>query len=174
MNEVNYVDVIDCKPQGNFVKAICFKPKKAPIICIALGILMMIPNNLYVRLLGVFFIFMSFVVLKLVRDFKVMDIFDKGIMFYGDEEARTAYFLPFEQMESWLIKHEDGHDTVEVKMIDGRQIIKDTFEADKAYKALYSLVREKDLKYIEALKNREKSLSIPDAFNNIKRSFRKK
>ena len=77
-------------------------------------------------------------------------------------------------MESWLIKHEDGHDTVEVKTIDGRQIIKDTFEADKAYKALYSLVREKDLKYIEALKNREKSLSIPDAFNNIKRSFRKK
>ena len=88
MNEVNYVDVIDCKPQGNFVKAICFKPKKAPIVCIVLGILMMIPNNLYVRLLGVFFIFMSFVVLKLVRDFKVMDIFDKGI-----KKRRPAFTL---------------------------------------------------------------------------------
>ena len=82
MNEIKYVDIADCKSQGNFLKAVCFKPKKAPLICLILGVLLMIPNNIYVRLLGVFFIFMSFLVIKLVRDFKVMDIFDKGIMFY--------------------------------------------------------------------------------------------
>ena len=53
-------------------------------------------------------------------------------------------------------------------------IIKDTFEADQAYKALYSLVKEKDERYLKALKDREKPLSIPDALNNIKRSFKKK
>ena len=174
MNEIKYVDIADCKSQGNSLKAVCFKPKKAPLICLILGVLLMIPNNIYVRLLGVFFIFMSFLVIKLVRDFKVMDIFDKGIMFYGDEEAKTAYFLPFEEMESWIVRHENGHDTIEVKTKNGEMIIKDSFEADKAYKALYSLVREKDEKYIQALKNREHELSIPDAFNNIKRSFRKK
>ena len=63
---------------------------------------------------------------------------------------------------------------MEVKLKDGRQIMRDTFEADLAYKALYSLVREKDLKYIQAKKDAEKPLSIPDALNNIKRSFYKK
>ena len=174
MNELSYIDVKDCKPEGSFVKAICFKPKKAPIVCLVIGVLLMIVNNLFVRLLAIVFLAMAVVVLKLVRDFKVMDIFDKGIMFYGDEQAKTALFVSFDDMESWNVNHEGGHDTVEIKFKDGRMIIKDTFEADQAYKALYSLVKEKDERYLKALKDREKPLSIPDALNNIKRSFKKK
>ena len=174
MNEFEFSDVRDCRSEGTFVRAICFTPKKAPIVCTIIGILLLIPNSLLSRILGVFFIAMSIAVLKLVKDYKVMDIFDKGIMFYGDREASTALFVPFEEIESWIVNHENGHDTVEVKLKDGRKIIRDTFEADKAYKALYSLIREKDEKYIRALKDREKALSIPDALNNIRNSFRKK
>ena len=172
--ENRYIPVEECKSEGNFVKAICFKPKKAPIVCLITGILLMIPNNMIVRLLGVFFILMALGVMKLVRDYKVMDIFDKGIMFYGDRETKTACFVAFEEIESWLVSHENGHDTVEIKMKDGGRIIKDTFEADRAYKALYSLIRDKDEKYIKALKDREKPLSIPDALNNIRNIFLKK
>ena len=172
--ENRYIPVEECKSEGNFVKAICFKPKKAPIVCLITGILLMIPNNMIVRLLGVFFILMALGVMKLVRDYKVMDIFDKGIMFYGDRETKTACFVPFEEIESWLVSHENGHDTVEIKMKDGGRIIKDTFEADRAYKTLYSLIREKDEKYIQALKDRERPLSIPEALKNIRRSFTKK
>lgn len=173
-DKFDYLPIEEVKGQGSFVKAVCFKPKKAPIICIILGILLMIPNNMYVRLLGTFFILMALAVLKLVKDFKVMDIFDQGIMYYGDREAKSAIFIPFDEIESWNVDHSGGHDVVEVKLKDGRQIMRDTFEADLAYKALYSLIREKDLKYIQAKKDAEKPLSIPDALNNIKRSFYKK
>ncbi len=172
--ENKYIPVEECRPQGNFVKAVCFKPKKAPVVCLIIGVLLMIPDNMIVRLLGVFFILMALAVLKFVADFKVLDIFDQGIMFYGDREAKTAMFVPFEEVESWLVSHEDGHDTVDVKLVNGDRIIKDTFEADRAYRALYSLVREKDEKYIQALKDREKPLSIPAAMKNIRDSFRKK
>ena len=174
MNELNYIDVAQCESKGNFVKAVCFKPKKAPIFCIVLGILLLMPNNLIVRILGIFFIAMAVAVLKLVNDFKVMDIFDQGIMFYGDTEAKTACFVSFDEIESWNVSHENGHDTVEIKLNDGRKIVKDTFEADKAYKALYALLKEKDEKYLKALKDREKALSIPDALNNIRDHFLKK
>ena len=172
-NEVKYIPVEECKAQGNFVKAVCFKPKKAPIVCIILGMAMFIPNNLYIRILGLFFILMAFAVLKLVKDYKVMDIFDEGVMVYGDHDAKLAYFFTFDEMKSWLVNHEDGHDTIEFKLNDGTYIVKDTFEAEKAYRALYSLVKEKDEKYLNALKDREKPLSIPDAMNNIRSSFKK-
>ena len=172
--EKRYIPVEECKSEGNFVKAICFKPKKAIIICFAIGLLLMIVNNLIVRLLGIFFMVMAFAVYKLVRDYKVMDIFDKGIMFYGDEEAKSACFISFDEIESWLVSHENGHDTVEIKLNSGERIIKDTFEADKAYRALSSLLHEKDEKYLKALKDREKALSIPDAMKNIRDSFKKK
>lgn len=172
--ENRYIPVEECKAEGNFVKAICFKPKKAPIVCIVIGVLLLLINNLVARLLGVFFILMAVAVMKLVKDFKVMDIFDKGIMFYGDRETKTALFVPFDNVESWIVNHDNGHDTVEVKLKDGTKIIKDTFEADRAYKALYTLIREKDEKYIKAMKDREKPLSIPDAMRNIRNSFMKK
>ena len=126
------------------------------------------------RLLGIFLFLIVFAVIKLVKDFKVMDIFDKGIMIYGDEEAKTAFFVSFDEMESWDVKHENGHDTVEFVLNDGRTIIKDTFEADKVYRALMNLVREKDLSHIKALKDRETPLSVPEAFKNIKNAFKKK
>ena len=172
--ENRYIPVEECRSEGNFVRAVCFKPKKAPVVCMILGILLMIPDNMIVRLLGVFFILMALAVLRFVKDFKVMDIFDKGIMFYGDREAKTALYVPFEEVESWIVNHDNGHDTVEVRLKDGTRIIKDTFEADRAYKALYTLIREKDEKYIKALKDREKPLSIPDAMRNIRNSFMKK
>ncbi|MBQ9424853.1 MAG: hypothetical protein IJU42_02810 [Erysipelotrichaceae bacterium] len=172
--EKRYIPVEECKSKGNFVKAICFKPKKAPIVCLFIGVLLMFPNNMMVRLLGVFFILMALAVMKLVKDFKVMDIFDKGIIVYGDREAKTACFVSFDEIESWLVSHDSGHDTVDLKLKDGSRIIKDTFEADGAYKALYSLIREKDEKYIKAVKDRQKPLSIPDALNNIRNIFFKK
>ena len=171
---IEYVPVEECKSEGNFVKAVCFKPKKSVIVVAVLGVLLLIPNSMICRVLGAFFIAMAFAVYKLVRDFKVMDIFDKGIMFYGDEEAKSACFIPFDEMESWDVEHENGHDTVGVALKDGRVIVKDTFEADKAYKALTELVREKDLKYIKAKKDAERALSIPDAMKNIKKTFRRK
>ncbi len=169
-----YLPIEDVKTEGRFLKAICFKPKTAPIVMIVVGILMFIPRIFLLALLGLFFIAMSVMVLFLVKDYKVLDIFDQGIMIYGDKEARTACFIPFDDIKTWTVKRDNGHDTAEFTLQDGSVIIKDSFEVDKAYRTLYGLIKEKEEKYIKMQKDRENQLSIPDAMENIRNRFFKK
>ncbi|MBR4462708.1 MAG: hypothetical protein IKS51_09030 [Erysipelotrichaceae bacterium] len=169
-----YLSIEEVKTEGQFLKAICFKPKAAPIIMIIVGILMFIPRILLLAVLGLFFIVMSVLVLFLVKDFKVMDIFDKGVLFYGDKEAKLACFIPFDDIRMWTVKRDSGHDTAEFTLQDGSMIIKDSFEVDKAYRTLYGLIKEKEEKYMKAQKARENQLSIPDALENIRNRFFKK
>ncbi len=173
-DKFDYLPIEEVKGQGSFVKAICFKPKKAPIICIILGILLMIPNNMYVRLLGTFFILMALAVLKLVKDFKVMDIFDQGIMFYEGTDAKYALFLPFGDISVWRTNSKDGQDFLEFELNDGSKIVKSTFETSKAYRALYSLINEKEYNHIRIKQNKESQPSIPEAIHSIKDRFLKK
>ena len=168
---MEFVNIEEVKTEGTFVKAICFKPKTAPIICMIIGVILILLRNIYTIVLGAFFIVMALLVLKLVEDYKVMDIFDKGVMIYGDKENKTACFIPFEQIKMWSIKREDGHDLIEFELESGEIIGRDTFEADKAYRTLCTLAREKEDKYIAAQKNKDRPLSIPDALENIKNLF---
>ena len=169
-----YVPVSEVKTEGKFLKAICFKPKTAPIVCIVLGLLMFVPRILMLAILGLFFVVMSLLVLKFVSDYKVIDIFDQGIMIYGDKEAKTARFIPFEDITVWEAKRDNGHDMLEFTLKDEQKIVLNTFEADKAYRTLYGLIKEKEEKYIKAMKDREHALSFPDALDNIRKRFFKK
>ena len=171
---MEYMPVAEVKPQGRFVKAIGFKPKAAPLIVTAMGIALLIPNSLYARLLGFLMIALAVLVFLKVKDFKVMDIFDKGIMFYGDADAKYAYFLPFDDIVMWKMEREAGHDRIVFELNNDLKIIKDTFEADRVYKTLYPLIREKEYNYIKMEKAKETQLSIPEAFENIKKKYFKK
>ncbi|MBQ6560483.1 MAG: hypothetical protein IJL85_06610 [Erysipelotrichaceae bacterium] len=173
-NKYVYLPVEEVKTQGNFIKAICFKPKTAPIVMIVVGLLMFVPRILLLALLGLFFIVMSALVLFYVKDFKVLDIFDQGVMIYGDKEAKLACFIPFEDIRMWTVKRDNGHDTAEFTLQDGSKIIKDSFEVDKAYRTLYGLIKEKEEKYMKAQEARKNQLSIPDALENIRNRFFKK
>ena len=170
--ELEYRPIEEVKSEGNFVKAILFKPKVAPFIIGAFGLGLLFVNHMLVRVLGAFFILMAFLVLKEVKDFKVMDIFDKGILFYGDKEAKYACFVPFEMIKEWTVIRESGHDTVEFDLGNNMKIYKDTFEVEKAYNTLNSLIREKEKNYIRNQKS--KMLSIPETFENIKKKYMKK
>ena len=139
---MEFRNIEEIKTEGSFIKAICFKPKKAPIVCAIVGVLLIALRNIYTIILGVFFLAMAFLVVKFVEDYKVMDIFDQGILVYGDKENKTGCFIPFTEIKVWSIKREDGHDLVELELESGEKIGRDTFEADKAYRALLSYKRE--------------------------------
>ncbi len=166
-----FVPVEDVKPQGTFVKAICFKPKRATIICLIIGIAFMFWNNMFARFLGIFFIAMSAAVLKMVNDHKVIDIFDKGVMVYGDDENRTACFISYDEIVEWNVSHENGHDTIYFDLGDNIKIYKDSFEADTAFRTLNQYMKEKESGYIRAQKAREIPFSINRAINNIRKRF---
>ena len=172
MDELKYQNIEDVKTQGNFYKAINFKPKMAPIVCSIIGLALLFVNSLIARILGAFFILLSLVVFKELKDYKVMDIFDKGILVYGDRENKLACFIPFDLIKEWSINRDNGNDTVELKLNDDSIVMKNTFESNKVYNALTYLIKEKDKNYIRAQKN--KLLSIPETFENIKKKYKKK
>ena len=95
-------------------------------------------------------------------------------MFYGDRDAKYAYFLPFDDIVMWRMDREGGHDSIVFELENNQKIIKDTFEADRVYKALYPLIREKEYNYIKMEKAKETQLSIPEAFENIRKKYFKK
>jgi len=172
--EIEYKNISEIKTQGNFISAICFKPKAAPFIILAVGIVFLFVNGIVAKLLGLFFIVMSLLVLFVVKDHKVMDIFDQGIELYQKQKQDYAYFLPYEDIVMWKADRNSGHDTLEFHLKDGQCIMVDTFEADKAYRILYQHIKEKEEKYLQMEKNKETSLSIPQAFEKLKERMNKK
>lgn len=171
---MKYIDLRDLKTKGKFLKAINFKPKIAPLMCLIVGMLLFIPNNLYVRLIGLVFIIMSFIVFRFVKDYKVIDIFDEGVLIYNSENENEGMFIEFDDIQKWAINHQNGHDTIEFTLNNGKKIIKDSFEVDRAYRLLYNLIKEKEERYIQAQKNKELQFNIPDALNNIKKNLTNK
>ena len=64
---IKYVPIEKVKTEGNFAKAVCFKPEVAPIVCGIVGIAMLFINNTIARVLGAFFIVMAGLVMFLVK-----------------------------------------------------------------------------------------------------------
>ena len=57
---MEFRNIEEIKTEGSFIKAICFKPKKAPIVCAIVGVLLIALRNIYTIILGVFFLVMAF------------------------------------------------------------------------------------------------------------------
>lgn len=171
MNESLYKPREEVQPAGNFVKNIGFRPKKAPIFSIIIGLALLLFRNFYASILGIFFIAMALFVLFEVKERKVMDIFDQGIMLYGDHEAKMACFIGFDRIREWGVDHKNGHDTLEFDLDDGNVIYVDTFEADSAFRVLYGLIKEKEKSFLR--NKEEKGLTVRDIFNGIKKRISK-
>ena len=171
---MEYLPVEEVKTQGRFIKAIGFKPKTAPVVVAAMGFALLIPDSLYSRLLGFLMIALAAAVFLKVKDYKVMDIFDQGIMFYEGTDAKHALFLPFGDISVWRTNSKDGQDFLEFELNDGSKIVKSTFETGKAYRTLYPLINEKEYNHIRIKQNKESQPSIPEAIHSIKDRFLKK
>lgn len=171
---IRYVPIEKVKTEGNFAKAVCFKPEVAPIVCGIVGIAMLFINNTIARVLGAFFIIMAGLVMFLVKDYKVMDVFSKGILLYGDPEAKTGCFINYDDVDKWEVEHVQGHDTIQLYLKNGEIIIKDSFQADKAMRAIFQFVKEKEIRYIKAEEAKKRGLKLPKFLENFKNKLFKK
>lgn len=175
MEELRYKPVTEVVPSGNFVKNIGFKPKAAPYVCLAVGVGVCLLPNLLSKLLGVFFILMSIVVFGLVKDYKILDVYTEGVMLYGDREAKYSYFLKYDDIKSWTVLKDDGHDTLVFTLHDGSRIMKTTFQAYDAYKKIDNIIPEKEEQYIKKMETRNQPLDWKASLEAMRnRMMRKK
>jgi len=171
MEELRYKKREEVEPIGTFEKVIMFKPRLAPAVCLITGILLMFVNNIGVRILAGFFILMALLVIILVKDYKVMDIFSDGVMVYNDRIGEYCCFIKYEDIKIWEVKYAGGQNMIVFEMNDGSFVERESFQADKARRVFMKRMREKELKYIKAKRSSEKPLNIKETFNVIKDKF---
>ena len=174
MEELRYRPVAEVEAQGKFVKNIGFKPTAAPYACLAFGVALLFVSNLLVRFLGVFFILMSVAVFTLVKDFKVLEVYSEGVMLYGDREGKYAYFLKYDDMKSWTVLKDDGHDVLQFTLYGGNRIQKTTFQAYAGFRAINEIVPEKEDGYIKKMETRKQPLDWKASLEAMREKFMKK
>ncbi|MDO4198629.1 MAG: hypothetical protein Q4D13_06555 [Erysipelotrichaceae bacterium] len=171
IKELEYKPVAELETEGNFVKYIGYKPKFAPYLVIAMGVALLFVNILLVRLTGVFFILLAMVVIGLVKDYKVMDIFSKGLMIYGDDEGKCACFVNYDDLKCWTVSNDQSHDSLIFTLNSGNRIVKTTFQAHSAYSAINRIIPEKEENYIRRMEERNRPFDFNRAVENVKRGL---
>ncbi len=163
MEKKEFVSLDKVKTKGNLVKIVLFKPRLAVVICLAVGVALGIfVPYLLGKILGLFFAMMALAVLFLIPEHKVLDIYDEGMIVYNSKNSEQAFWLDYEDVASWKIEHTDGHDFLEFVLADGSKTGVDTFQVDSAYKVLDKYMHDKEYHVIQAKKNKEKPLVLPE------------
>lgn len=167
MEELKYQRLEEIKPEGTLIKSVAFKPLKSVAIILIVGIAILFVPNLWIRILGFFFIAIALFVFMYVKDKKTIDIYEKGCIVFNPTNSELAYYLDFENVEEWDIHHESGHDTVEFTLLDKNRAIVDTFQTNKIFDALEKAIPDKNHIRIMAKKNKEMNISPVSALKNL-------
>lgn len=167
-NNYTYQNIKDIKVDSKHIETIMFKPRESQYICIALGIILFFVNHILARILGVFFVVMAFLVIYFVKDRKVAEIYETGIVIYNPVDIDLAYFINYGDVSMWEVNHDNGHDSIILTLNDQRRAVFDSFQISKAYNALDKVIHDKEKRAIEAKKNKEKHWEIRNPFKRKK------
>ena len=167
MEELRYQKLEEIKVDSKLIASVAFKPIKSPIIIGIAGIAALFINNIWLRVLGIFFVAIALFVFLYVGDKKTIDIYETGSVIYNTKNSELAYWLDFENVEEWDITHESGHDTVVFSLLDKNRAVVETFQTNKIYSALEKIIPEKNHIAIMAKKNKEMNISPVDAIRNL-------
>lgn len=162
--EYNYKKIEEIEINSKLIKSIHFKPIKAPIVCLIVGLALMFVNNLLVRIMAAFFVVMALLVFKFVEDKKVADVYEDGCLIYNPNDQSLAYFVNFSDIKQWEVSHDNGHDSIIFTFNDDNRTLFDTFQINQAYEALNQVIHDKERRVVEAKKNKEKHWEIRNPF----------
>ncbi|MFI3283584.1 MAG: hypothetical protein R3Y57_00725 [Erysipelotrichaceae bacterium] len=154
-----YQPVNEIEIDEPLVAEIGFKPLYASYICLIVGILLIITGFTIAMMLGAFFILISLFVHFALKDYKTMDIYETYLILYDTADVSLAKKVMFDDIVEWNCKNsEKTTDALMLKFGEFDVIYKDTFQANKVYKVLYKLIREKETYVIKEEENKKKKL----------------
>jgi hypothetical protein len=171
---IGAVDIDQIQENGRLVKAILYKNPYSSYFGVAFGVVICLLKSTWAIVLGGIFAALSLATIVLVKDHKVMDIYDDAMIIYADETGTKAARIPYERVVEWeSILSTTNSYTLKFTLDDGTVFFKDTFQLSKAYNALMKIMPDKEHRQIQIKKNQENSVSFKDALKNIGRSIRR-
>ncbi len=161
--KIEFVRIEELKPEGKLIKKIGFKSRFSEILFFIIGVALCVTLNIYAILLGLFLIAISFFVFKFVKDYKTMDIYEKGIVIYATENDSMAIYVPYDDLQEWTGKYSEygSPEAIMFKLKNGEKIYKNSFLSNKAFFHLNKLIGEKESKRIKAEKRKNQPLTHP-------------
>ncbi len=170
MNNEELRDIKEIRPVGNPIKAITYKPYFACYVCIAAGIGMLLLRQWAFLILGAIFIASAVFVLLKIKDHKVLDIYQDGVLIYATGDETKGMFIKYDDLKEWTTKTaQGGSEAVYFLLSNGLQIYKDTFQASAAYRELIKLQENKESEHIRLEKMKGEPFSFKKVVNFFKR-----
>lgn len=153
--------VSEIENNGSLIKEIFYKPQTATIICCIVAVLFIATMKTYAIILGVFILAIAVFVIFKIKDYKTLGIYDTYVIVYSTEDPNYGRRVEMDEITEWCCKNSQGmSDAVMLRLNTGEVIYKDTFQTNKAFKALDKIIPSKETQAIKAAENKKKKLKF--------------
>ena len=166
----------DIEVTGRLIANIGFKLVTASYLMIAVGIgVIALTRNLTGIILGIIPIVIGVLAIIRVKDYKTMDIYDDSIVIYTDPSCEKAVKIPYEDIEQWSVEGQaSAADAIMLVLKNGLTVYKNTFQSEKAAKALLEKLEKKEKRFLNQLKVREENAKFIENGKTAIKKFLKK
>lgn len=166
----------DIEVTGRLIANIGFKLVTASYLMIAVGIgVIALTRNLTGIILGIIPIVIGVLAIIRVKDYKTMDIYDDSIVIYTDPSCEKAVKIPYEDIEQWSVEGQaSAADAIMLILKNGLTVYKNTFQSEKAAKALLEKLEKKEKRFLNQLKVREENAKFIENGKTAIKKFLKK
>ncbi len=161
---------------GKLIASIGFKLLTASYVMIAAGIgVIVLSRNFWGIVLGIIPIALGVMAIIRIKDYKTMDIYDDSIVIYTDPSWEKAVKIPYDDIEQWSSESQaNAADAIMLVLKNGLTVYKNTFQIEKATKALLENLEKKEKKFINQQKVREENAKFIENSKTAIKKFLKK
>ena len=161
---------------GKLIANIGFKLLTASYVMIAAGIAVIaLTRNFWGIIFGLVPIALGVMAIIRIKDYRTMDIYDDSIVIYTDPSCEKAVKIPYEDIEQWSSESQaNAADAIMLVLKNGLTVYKNTFQIEKATKALLVNLEKKEKRFLNQQKVREENARIIENGKTAIKKFLKK
>jgi len=161
----------DTEQLGSFIGEVGYKPKWALIICCVIGVALCLTMNWIAILFGVMLAGISLFLNYKVKEYKVMGIYDQGILLYPNPNKKEDSIrrIHFDEIAEWTVKSgANSADALMIQRADNEILYIVTFQTGKAANFLNKVIPNKESRKIQEEKNKQKAVKFKWPFKKRK------
>jgi len=164
MEKNEYVDINEIDLTGTLIGTAGYKPQYAVILtCIGAALLCLTRNWIAIGLAGFLTAISLFVNYK-VQERKTVGIYKEFLIIYDSDDDNKAQKINLDDIVEWTCKNgTSSADALYIKLKDGKEIYKNTFQIGKMFRCMNKCIPDKESARIKEEENKNKKLkfSIP-------------
>ena len=139
MQRVSFEDI----DKSKIVREINYRPKVEITVVLILGVLLLVVNNLWIRIFGIFLIGVALLSLFLVKDHRVLTICEDALFIYLEDGSINK--IDFSEIDEWGCNANNNGPGSLLVRLNNQQILKiSTFQVEKIRTCLTKILLDKE------------------------------